>query len=180
MKLDKNLNIVQPIETDTGTVYVHSSPIRRETFKEFFLPLSKTLNAIYAEGLRTITGPRIAGLMLREIGGEGITPLLNEIYRLTNVSALTPDGWQSVGLADAVAQKYLTEDEVEEAEGFIVFFTCVWHVHRKAEISTMLQPLQAVWDVETTLLSATEYRASLPTSTETETLVPLPPSSIPM
>ena len=180
MKLDKNLYLVVPIETDDGTAYVHSAPIRRETFKEYFLPLSETLNAIYARGLHTVAGPRIAGLMLRKIGGEEIKPLLDEIYRLSNVSVLGDRGWQSLGLADAAAQGYLDQDQVEEAEGFIVFFTCIWHVHRKSEVSSFLQPMRDLWDVQTTLMTLTEYRASLPISTEIETLAPPPPSSIPM
>jgi hypothetical protein len=186
MKLDKNLNLVVPIETEAGTVHVHSMPIRRETFEQFFLVLSKTLNSIYTEGLQNVIGPRIAALMLREqarnigISDEKLAELFDEIRRLSNAYVRTADGWQQVGLANCVLRGYLTEDEMREAEGFIVFFTCIWHIHRKHEVLSFLQPMKDLWDVQTTSLNATAYRDSLPTLTEIETSEPLPPSSIPM
>lgn len=187
MKIDpKTLNLIVPVETDGGTVHIHSVPIRRETFKKYFLILSKTLNSIYAEGLHAVAGPRIASMMLQKVAAEsGISDavqleLMNEIRRLSNAVVSTPEGWQLVPLQDCVKRGFLTEDEVEEAEGFIVFFTCICHIHRKNEISAFLQPMRDMWDVSTTLSKASEYRASLPTLTETETFSPtVAASSIP-
>ncbi len=185
MKIDpKNLNLVVPIDTDNGVVHVHSAPIRREVFKQYFLILSKTLNAIYAEGLHHVTGPRIAAMMLQKLAEEaGVWEsvrdgLMAEIRRLSNAQVLTADGWKSVPLEMCVAQGYLTVDEVEEAEGFIVFFTCIYHIHRKNEISAFLQPMREMWEVLTTSLNSTEYRASLPISTETETFSLTTPASL--
>ena len=67
MKIDKKLNLVIPIETDDGTLYVHSMPIRREIFDTYFLVLSKTFAAIHGEGLGEIAGPRVAALILKKI-----------------------------------------------------------------------------------------------------------------
>ncbi len=139
MKIEpKSLNLVVPIETESGVVHVHSAPIRRETFKQNFLILSKTMSAIYEEGLHNVAGPRIAAMMLQKIAeeaGEKVweavqNGVMAEIRRLSNALVLTPDGWKSVPLETCVAQGYLTGDEVEEAEGFIVFFTCISHIHR--------------------------------------------------
>ena len=42
MKIDRRLNLVQPIETGSGTVYLHSVPLSREVWETYFLVLSKT------------------------------------------------------------------------------------------------------------------------------------------
>lgn len=180
MKLDpKTLNLIVPVETESGeTVYVHSMPIRRETFKRFFLVLSKTLNELYAQGLQGVAGPRVAGLMLQKVAedlgawDDVQNGLINEIRRLSNVQVLGPDGWKSLPLHDCLIKGILTEEEVEEAEGFIVFFTCIWHVHKKKEVSEFLRPMRIMWGTSTTSLNVSEYRASLPILTETETFLP--------
>src|SRR3954465_11092498 len=94
LRIDKRLNLVIPIETSIGTVFVHSCPIRREIFEKYFLIISKTFAAIYSEGLNVIAGPRVALMMLKQIainanaweGNDGVeSGLLNEIRRITNV-----------------------------------------------------------------------------------------------
>jgi hypothetical protein len=186
-KLDKSLNLVVPIETEAhGTVYVHSTPIRTETFKRYFLLISKTLNSIYAEGIHTVAGPRVASLMLQSIAGEcgedgaptQAEELLAEIRRLTTVQVWGANGWDTVMLDVAKSRGVLTEDEADEAEGFIVFFTCIFHVHRKTEISAFLLPMQTLWGTQTTSLNATEYRASLPTLTPPEPFTPTAEASL--
>jgi hypothetical protein len=187
MKIDpKTLNLVVPVETDTGTIYIHSTPIRRETFKEYFLVLSKTLNMIYTEGLHSATGPRVAALMLQKVSEEsGVwesvkNGLMNEIRRLSNAWVLTENGWQLIPLEACLSQGYLSAEDVEEAEGFIVFFTCIYHIHRRSEVRSFLQPMESMWGVSATLLTSMEYRDSLPTSTEEETFLPtVKASSIP-
>lgn len=190
IKIDKALNLVVPIETEShGTVYVHSTPIRTETFKRYFLLISKTLNSIYSEGLHTVAGPRVASLMLQSVAGERgedgaptqADELLAEIRRLTMVQIWGDNGWESVMLDVVKSRGLLSEDEADEAEGFIVFFTCIYHVHRKTEISAFLQPMQTLWGTQTTSLNATEYRASLPILTPLETFTPTASaSSIPI
>src|ERR1017187_2795821 len=114
MEISKSLNLVCPVETEGGTIYIHSTPIRKETFKEYFLILSKTLNQLYAEGVSQITGPRIAALMLKKIAEEDGTwetvgkrigikdGLMNEIKRLSNVVLATEQGWKTIPVADAI------------------------------------------------------------------------------
>jgi len=189
MRIDKSLNLVVPVETEAGTLYVHSAPIRVETFKCHFLVLSKTLSAMYEEGIGRSLGPRVASLMLQKIaaetgvwGGEtGVeNSLLAEIRRLSNVIVPTASGWQSLPLVDAAKQGHLTALEVEEAEGFIVFFTCIYHLHKRKDLHSFMAPMSTLWDTESTSLSSTEYRDSLPILTETETFAPtVPQSSVP-
>jgi hypothetical protein len=190
MIIDKRtLNLVCPVETESGVAYIHSMPIRPETFRQYFLVLSKTLNELYAQGLSQGTGPRIAALLLQKIatdsgeweGTAGVqNGLLNEIIRLSNVLACTEQGWRSLPISEALKQGILDERDVEEAKGFITFFTCVSHIHKRSEISAILNLMGRVWDTQTTLLNATEFAASLPILTPAETFVAtVPASSLP-
>lgn len=188
MKISKDLNLVVPVKTEAGTFYVHSTPILYETFKRYFLVLSKTLNRIHAEGIQ-IVGPRVAALMLEEIAKEmgqweGVAGvengLMNEISRLSNVIMPTERGWQSIPLDTAFKQGHLTAQEVHEVGGFIIFFTCVWHIHKRSEVEAFLELMVKIWGTQVSLLSCMEYRDSLPTLTETEIFVPtVKQSSIP-
>jgi len=192
MQISKTLNLVVPIQTDSGTIYVHSRPILRETFKQYCIILAKTLNTLYAEGISQGTGPSIASMVLETIAkenepanpphdwnGNGSTwsgkfgvkhGLMEEIRRLSNVIVPTAQGWQSVPISEAIKQGYLSDQDVEEAEGYIVFFTCVSHIHKRNEIEPLLSALGRVWDTQVTSSSVTEFYASLPTLTAPETL----------
>lgn len=191
MEIDKKtLNLVVPVSTDNGTVYVHSCPVRREVFREHFLVLSKTLNQLYSEGVSRLTGPRIAALMLEKIAkDDGIwetvgdrigvkDSLMNEIRRLSNVILSTSEGWKTIPLMDAVKQGKLDIEDVEEAEGYIVFFTCISHIHKRKEVLAFLAPMAELWDTQSTSLNVTEYIDSLPTLKTEETLAPEVPQSL--
>ena len=177
MKIDKRLNIVFTLERDTGPIHVHSTPISRETFERYFIPISKTFAAIYGEGLNVIAGPRIAALMLRKVaeqtntleGPEGVrSGLLGEIIRLSNVLMPNPaGGWQTTPLHNAIAQEFLDEDDVAEVEGVLVFFTCVSSMHTRSQIADILKMMQ-LWGVQTTSSNSTEFAASLQTSNPEE------------
>lgn len=179
LRIDKRLNLVMPLQTEIGTIFVHSCPIRREIFEKYFLIISKTFAAIYSEGLNIIAGPRIALLMLKQIainsnaweGADGVeSGLLNEIRRITNVLLPTGNGWSVSMYSDAIAKGLFTQDEMDEIEGEIVFFICASAIHRKADLSTVLDGLKSLWGAQTTPLNCSEYRTSLPTSTVIETL----------
>jgi hypothetical protein len=148
---------------------------------------------MYAEGVSQVTGPRIAALMLEKISKEdGIwetdgaiigvkDSLINEIRRLSNVILSTSEGWKTIPLMDAVNQGKLEIEDVEEAEGFIVFFTCISRIHKRKEVLTFLGPMAKLWNTQSTLLNVTEYIASLPTLKTEETLAPeVPTLSIPV
>lgn len=178
LRVNKALNLVVPVESDAGTIYVHSTPLRREVFEKYFLVISKTFSAIYSEGLSVISGPRIALLMLRKIavdagvwdGVGGVeNGLLNEIRRISNVLVPTESGWALRPFQDVLSSGLLSEDEIDEVEGTIVFFICASAIHRKADLGRMLDHLQELWGTQTTLLNCTEFKSSLPTLTAPET-----------
>ena len=172
MKIDKHLNLVIPIQTDTGLVYIHSAPISRECFEQYFLVISKTFAAIHAEGLGSLAGPRIAYLMLKEIATQMGKwkdvehGLINEITRLSNAVLLTSSGWKSVPME--VVKTELSEDDFRDFQGYAVFFICVSAMHKKAMVEATMAAMSALWDTLITSLDCTEFVKSLPTSTEIE------------
>ena len=178
MRINRKLNLVIPVDTDIGTVYVHSTPISREVFEKYFLVISKTFATIYRQGLEVVAGPRVAGIMLKRVatdlgiweGDEGVElGLVAEMRRLTNVlipNAEKKGGWDLMGLQDAIDRDILDDDEVSEVEGAVTFFMCASSMHRKTELPAILAGMTSLWDALTTSSSCTEYRDFLATSTE--------------
>ena len=67
MRIDRRLNLVIPIDGAAGRFYLHSMPVSRVVFEQYFLVLAKTFSAIYGEGLSALSGPRVAAMMLKRI-----------------------------------------------------------------------------------------------------------------
>jgi hypothetical protein len=141
-------------------------------FDRYFIVISKTFAAIYQEGLGVVAGPRIAARMLKKVatdlgvwsGPDGVlNGLMEEIRRLTNVVV----GGETVPLAEAVTRGILNEDEADEVEGAIVFFTVASLMHKTTDLPGVLAGMSALWDAVSTPLGPMEYVRSLPTSSET-------------
>lgn len=198
MKIDKKLNIVAPVETDAGTVYVHSTPISRDVFEAHAKVMAKTFSTIYGD-LGSLSGARVAALLLKEVaeqmgrwaGPEGVEQtLVNEIKRMTNIFVPRADGkgWQLLPYDSDQARAILDEDDYSEVDGMLVFFTLVSSLHRKAEVRGHLEAAGKYWGFAPTSLNATAYQRSLetlqteetlPTNTTDETMAGTPLSSIP-
>jgi hypothetical protein len=173
--LNRKLNVVFSVETDKGKVYVHSTPVSRQIFEDNFLVMSRTLTATYKHELGPAMGPAVAALLLKQeakaVGGEvelaRVTQsFIGEVRRLTNVIYATEGkGWESLPFSVAVQRGVLDDDSAAEVENSIVYFMCASALHRKAELSVVLDGLKAVWSAETTSFNATEYMRSLPTLT---------------
>lgn len=178
MKIDRKLNLVFPIDTDAGTVYVHSTPISREVFEQFFLVIGKTFSALYAEGLNVMAGPRVAMMLLKKIaeetgvwdGPNGVERgLVAEVRRLTNVIVRSDDGnWSSIPYQEALARKMIDDEDASEAEGAVVFFICASAMHRREQLRPILIGMASLWGSQITSYSSTEFGVSLRTSTETD------------
>lgn len=174
MKLDQRLNLIIPIEQQGGTIYVHSTPIARVAFEQFYLVIAKTFSRMYSEGLGMIGGPRVAMMLLKssakELGQEQSVQegLINEIRRLSNVVMPTPQGWTTVPLQEVLDKKLISEDDVSEVENSLAFFTVASWMFPRKELNDMLAGAGQIWGAQTSLLNCTEYAASLKTSIETE------------
>ncbi len=184
MRLDRKLNLVAPVETDRGVVYVHHVPISREVFERYFLVLSKTFARIFQEGLNVVAGPPIAALMLRKVAEETMVApgenawdgeagvargLMAEIRRLTNVVVPGDRGWQTLPYEGAARDGTMTADDAAEVDGLLTFFTLVSVMLREDQRAAIVAGMRSLWGVETTSLNCTDYASSLPTSIVGET-----------
>ena len=177
MRINRALNLVIPVETDSGQIYVHSTPISRDIFEQYFMAISKTFAAIFSQGLGVVSGPRIAYLVLKQkameagnwAGADGVEMgLVNEIIRLTNV--IVPGdkgGWTTMPLASAISRNLIDADILAELEGELIFFTVVSLTAKRTQVASMMDTVNGLWGSESTAFSCTEYLNSLQTSTAT-------------
>lgn len=171
MKIDRRLNLVVPLERDSGTIYVHSTPLSKAVFEQNHLLIGRTFSAVYGYGLAENAGPRVAGLLMRDIAKEmGKTAeyiaLMAEIRRATNVLMPTETGYEVVMFDTPQIVQALDEDEISEVENNIVFFILASAMHTGGTKKTVLAVMCRLWGGVTTPLPVTEWRPSLLTSTE--------------
>ncbi len=178
MKIDKNLNLVVPVEADHGDVFFHHTPILRETFQRYHFVMCAAFTRLLQAGME-MTGAAIAAMTLEEIsrdmgkwdGKEGVKAgLMDEIERLTTVLILGGNGWEQIPVNVALSRELLDEQDWQEAKQRIVFFTLICGMTRKAVKEDLLTILNDSWQTQTTSSTCSEFCASLPTSTETGTL----------
>jgi hypothetical protein len=170
--LNKKLNLVIPLDTDKGKIWIHSTPISKEIFESNYLLLTKTLANLYSNNIGPSFGPRIALLSLKDTAKEMdetndlSSGLLQEINRITNV--LMPDQtgrWQVIPFVEVINKKLIDEQQISEVENAIVYFIVASAVHLKSELQMAYLGLKNSWSAQTTLLNVTEYGNSLTTST---------------
>ena len=177
MRIDKRLNLVIPIERETGTVYVHSMPISAEVFDRYYLPIARTYADISRSGIVFISAPRVAAKMLKKTaielgvweGPEGVEAgLVGEMRRLSSVITLGDNGWQQTMLDIALKREAITAEEYSDVENMLTFFMVSCSLERGMELQAVLAFVCRAWRVQTTLSNATEFRASLTISKEDE------------
>jgi len=173
MKIDKKLNLVMKVTADDGSeIHIHATPIHKTVFDRYIIVLSRVFSDIYTNG-QVIVGPRIAAKLIRSLATELGTiddveqGLLNEIKRSANVMTLTDAGWQTRPFFDCVQKGLLSEDEAEEVENVLAFFTLAL-LNRKVDREIVLSQMGTMWAFAGTYLSITDYKNSLPTSTTDE------------
>ncbi|MFZ4220800.1 hypothetical protein ACEV6Q_23480 [Enterobacter ludwigii] len=167
MKIARNMNLVIPVETETGTAFIHATPISKEVYREHFLILSKTFADIFSAGLSIVAGPRIAYLMLEKIAKEkdvwdtadGVrNTLVGEIIRLANlVYPVEGKGWDTKPLDVAIEQGIVDEDEVLSE---LVFFTCVSAINKPNQARGLMERVNGLWNSATTSLGLMDWIAS--------------------
>lgn len=176
MKIDKKLNLVVPVESDEGNAYFHSTPIQRETFQRYHFVMCAAFTRLLNAGME-LTGAKVAAMTLEEVAKEmgkwdgaiGVEKgLMNEIERLTNVVALSDEGWGPMPVSDAIKRDLIDEDDWWEAKQRIVFFTLVCAMTRMAVRDDLLGIMNDSWQTQTTSSSCTEFIDSLPMLSEIE------------
>jgi len=196
MRVDRRLNIVVPVETAEGEVFVHSTPISSDAFRRYYLLIAKTFAKIYNQGLGALAGPRVAAHLLRDAAIEQAGPLadeeareaagreaeglLAEIRRLSNVAAPTREGWATIPYQEAIDRGAISKEDADDVENILVFFIVASAMQRGEELDTVRKMTGQLYDARFTSQNYTAWVASLPTSTATDNSDSRPtPSSIP-
>lgn len=173
IRIDKKLNLVIPIQDESGTFYVHATPLSHIVFERYYKVLARTFTVIvsmYSE----VSGPRVALMTLREVAEnigmkddveQGLIP---EIRRSTNMLVPTDHGWETVMFQQALDRKMLSEEDVSEVENALTFFTVYSAMLKRQQRVELLDGAARMWGASVTSLSVSEYGASLKTSIEVE------------
>ena len=167
MKIDRKLNIVIPVETESkGLIYVHSTPISRDVFEQFYLELGKVFSQCFDsinQAHLALTAPQLAYPALKTMTikagnwEEVKKGLINEIVRLTNVLVIGEKGWESIPLDLAIKREILNEDEESEVLSALTFFTAICRVAPKDLRMSFLEMAGSLRSWELTSLDSTEY-----------------------
>jgi hypothetical protein len=167
MKIDRKLNIVIPVETESkGLIYVHSTPISRDVFEQFYLELGKVFSQCFDsinQAHLALTAPQLAYPALKTMTikagnwEEVKKGLINEIVRLTNVLVTGEKGWESIPLDLAIKREILDEDEESEVLSALTFFTAICRVAPKDLRMSFLEMAGSLRSWELTSLDSTEY-----------------------
>lgn len=167
MKIDRKLNIVIPVETESkGLIYVHSTPISRDVFEQFYLELGKVFSQCFDainQAHLALTAPQLAYPALKTMSikagnWEDVKKgLINEIIRLTNITFIGEKGWESIPLDLAIKREILDEDEESEVLSALTFFTAICRVAPKDLRMSFLEMAGSLRSWEFTSLDSTEY-----------------------
>lgn len=189
VKINKDFNLVVTLDREEGgQIHIHSTPVPQAVFEQYYMIIARAFAEIYGKGLGLVAAPRVAALVLRDIGKQlGMwdaepgrsAGLLAEIRRLSHVIVPEGRGWGAITLQDALDRKLLDAEDISEVEGVIAFFICVYAMHHRNVRREILEPAVPRWSGQITSLSATEFRDSLPTSTVAESSGAKATSSVP-
>jgi hypothetical protein len=186
--INRQLNLVIPIiREDETTVYIHSTPIRAETFEFYHMVLAKTWSGFIQNGLDPRSAPSVAALVLKEtskatprIGGVswwdgndgvgGDAGLLAEVIRLSNAIVPSKDnGWSSIPLQMAIDQNLITSEEKSEVMNLVSFFTVASSMPPRVDREKIVRGMAAMYELLTTYSNSTEFANSLKMSTQDDT-----------
>ncbi|WP_353613962.1 hypothetical protein [Mangrovibacter phragmitis] len=173
MKIDKKLNLVSTIERDDGSlVYLHVTPLPYEVVEINCVLLGSMFNHFFSL-VGGLGAPRVAAMMLRtEINDRlalnpelaGKPTIIDDIHRMISVIWSDNGEWKKIMLEDALKRSIITEEELREVEGELVFFTVGFAIQKaNLVIPTVGKALEA-YSGQLTSLNITEYIDSLPKS----------------
>ena len=173
----------QEVTEEVVKVYAFHTPISKAVFDANFRILAATKSALESKGTQYLmsAGPRIAALTLRDEGlrdaesrgkvddngnpkDDEVRALFAEFRRLTMVLASGPSGWDMVPVDQAISGGLIDNEDWEEAEAALVFFTCHYSMAKKANRARIALATASLLRASTTPSSLSEYLASLPRS----------------
>jgi hypothetical protein len=176
MKIDRNLNLVIPVQSEKhGVIYCHSVPISRDVFETFYLELGKVFSQCFDsinESHLVLSAPQLAYPALKSIarkagnwdGNGGVKfGLVNEIIRLTNIILPGERGWETVPLDSAVKRGMIDEDEEAEILSSVIFFTAISKVAPRDLKNSFLEMVGTLRNWQLLSLDSSAFKTSLPT-----------------
>jgi len=179
--VDRELNLVIPIDRGEAKLYCYSTPIRRETFEFYYLVISKAFSKLYAERLHVFAGPKVMPMVLKDVatstardgdrnwweGPDGVElGLVGEFRRRTTVLAPKVDGtWDQQPLEAAKNQGLISADEAAEVEAAVAFFMVNSAMHKRSVLMPILTSAAGMWGWEVTSSPFSAWRDGLPTLT---------------
>jgi len=165
-----------PIQTENhGIIHVHSIPIKRAIFEQFYLELGKVYSQCFDNKNPEhfiLSAPQLAYPALKSIAtksgawDEVKAGLVNEIIRLTSVMICGDKGWETLPLDIAMKRELLDEDEEAEVLSSLVFFTVICKVAPKELRTSFMEMSASMRNWVLTSLDSMAYKNSLQTSTK--------------
>lgn len=179
--LDKRLNLVLEVERDDkSVVYVHSIPISRQMWKTHYTFLSMAITSMYDDGFPPSMCARICYQRMQELAeqhkdrfGDLSRTLFAEIWRLTTILVPTDHGYEDIPFYNVMKNgKDLDQDNIEEVQNFICYFTAASWVHglNRKDREAFQQLLTKGFGVQITALQLTEYKNTVPISKSEENI----------
>lgn len=178
-KIDKRLNIVLEVDRPgTHSFFVHSMPITRAVYKQHSVLFAQTISYIYQKNIGAGVCARIALDAMRDMvkkedaaAGPDVMTGQNEVEKLvlpmiwqrTNVVVPTEQGWQQIPFDEVVQRQLIDEDDLDEVENYLVFFTVASWTHAYAQLKASIYPIWENSGARLTSQNSTEYMRSLPT-----------------
>ena len=188
MKINENLDIVLDIrqnEDGKPTLRVFHVPISRDVFELNYRILSATFSEVWAPGSfhAMSVGPRISSMVLKDVArrqseASDETPddrtnpaasFLSEIKRLSMILCPTPSGWEKIPVQSAISKGIIDEEEWQEVESVLVFFTCAFHLAKRSERESRMKILLGLLKGQPASSLSMESTDSLPISMPTGT-----------
>jgi hypothetical protein len=181
--IDTITNKAEGKDITESVVHVHAYhvPISKAVYEQNFRILAATRSALASKGQHYLmgSGPRIAALTLKDEGykdavvrgmiddngkivDEETPALLAEIKRLTSILCASPNGWDLLPVDVAIQQGKIDEEDWDEAESAIVFFTCHVSMAKKSGRAKAADLMAGLLSGSTTSLPPMEFVGSLP------------------
>lgn len=194
MQITADLNLAFPIQFDDkgeALIWAYHTPISTVVFQANYRIIAATQHELFKKGVAyaATLGPRLATLTLmdmaradaeeRGVSEEMGTAFRADLKRLTTLLAPSPEGFNSVPVDVAISRGIITAEDWEEGESALVFFTSAFMTAPRVRRARVAEASALVLGGSITSLAPTEFAASLPTSTPTETSVEPAVSSVP-
>jgi len=181
MKIDDNLNMVLPVREDE--LYVYHTPISKEVFEINYKALAAVKGELASKGTayQMLSGPSIAALAFKDevrksfadqMDASGADRVIGaffaELRRLSMVLVAGANGYDMKPVDAAIKSGALDEEDWEEVESSLVFFTCHYWLTKRAQRASLANATASLLQGFVTSSSVSELGASLPKLTNAE------------